>query len=73
VFADVVPLFGGSMPEVSDKGLLAFVLVDSLEVMPGCMGGRAVLDVDKRFVSNILGNKMLSVVVILLPVVVSNW
>jgi len=32
-----------------------------------------VLDVNKRFVSDILSNKMLSVVVILFPVVVSNW
>ena len=76
MFADVVPLFSSGMPEVSDNGnsgLLAFVLVDSLEVMPGCMGGRTVLDVDKRFISDILGDEMLSVVIILLPVVMSNW
>jgi len=47
------------MPEVSDNGnssLLAFILVDSLEVMPGCMRGGTVLDVDKRFISNVLSN-----------------
>jgi hypothetical protein len=59
MLTDVVPLFSSGMPEVSDNSnssLLAFVLVDSLEVMPGCMGGRTMLDVDKRFISNILGN-----------------
>ena len=59
VFADVVPLFGSGMPEVPDNsnsGLLAFVLVDCFEVMPSCMGGRTMLDVDKRFISNILSN-----------------
>src|SRR5271168_5098398 len=59
VFANVVPLFGSGMPEVPDNGnssLLAFVLIDCFEVVPGCMGGRTVLDVDKRFVSNILSN-----------------
>ena len=76
VLTDVVPLFSSSMPEVSDNGnsgILAFVLVDGLKVMPGCMGGRTMLDVDKRFISDILGNKMLSVVIILFPVVMSNW
>jgi len=38
VFANVVPLFGSSMPEVSDNSngsFLAFVLVDCFEVVPG--------------------------------------
>jgi len=42
MLADVVPLFSSGMPEVSDNGnsgLLAFVLVDCLEVMPGYIGG----------------------------------
>jgi hypothetical protein len=55
VLTDVVPLFSSSMPEVSDNGnsgLLAFVLVDGLEVTPGCMRGRTVLDVNKRFVGS---------------------
>ena len=42
VLADVVPLFGSGMPEVSDNGngsLLAFILVDCFKVMPGSMGG----------------------------------
>ena len=75
VFADVVPLFGSSMSEVSDNsngGLLAFVLIDCFEVVPGCMGRRTVLDVDKRFISDILSNKMVSIVIILFPVIMSN-
>ena len=59
VLVDVVPLFSSSMPEVSDNsnsGLLAFVLVDCFEVMPGSMGGDTMLDVDKRFVSDVLSN-----------------
>ena len=59
MLADVVPLFGSGIPEVSDDGnssLLAFVLVDCFKVVPGCMRGRTVLDVDKRFVSDILSD-----------------
>ena len=59
MLTDVFPLFGSGMPEVSDNGnssLLAFVLIDCFEVVPGYMKGGTVLDVDKRFVSNILGN-----------------
>ena len=76
VFTDVVLLFGSSMPEVSDDsngGLLAFVLIDRFKVVPGCMGRQAMLDVNKRFVSYILSNKVLSVIVILFPVVMPNW
>jgi hypothetical protein len=76
VLANVVPLFSSSMPEVSDNGnssLLAFVLVYCFKVVPGCMGGGTMLDVNKRFISNILGNEMLSGVIIVLPVVMSNW
>ena len=59
MFTDVIPLFSSGMPEVSDNGnssLLAFVLIDCFKVVPGCMRGRTMLDVDKRFVSNILSD-----------------
>ena len=44
---------------VSDDGdgsLLTFILVDSLEVFPGCVGRRTMLDMDERFIGNILSN-----------------
>ena len=59
MLADVVLFFGSGMPEVSDNSnssFLEFVLIDCFEVVPGCIKGGTVLDVDKRFVSDILGN-----------------
>jgi len=57
--ADVVVFFSCSMPKISDDGdggFLAFVLVDSLEVSPGFMGGRTMLNVNKWFIRNILSD-----------------
>ena len=59
MLADVIILFGSPMPKVSDdgnSGLLAFVLIDGLEVMPGCMGRRTMLNVNEQFICNILSD-----------------
>ena len=59
MFADVTILIGSSVPEISndgDSGLLAFILIDSLEVTPGCVRRRAMLNMNQRFVGNILSN-----------------
>lgn len=74
VLANVILFLGRGVPEVADDrdgGLLTFVFVDRLEVLPCNMGGGPVLDVD--FVTHVLGNEMLGIVVVLLPVVMTNW
>ena len=75
--ADVVIIFlSSSMPKIlndSDRGFLAFVLIDGLEVSSGCVGRRTMLNVNERFISDILGNQMLSVIIIIFQVSMSKW
>jgi hypothetical protein len=74
VITDVIFLFSSGMPGVSNdsnSSLLAFVLIDCLEVMPGCVR-RSMLYVNERFISDILGNKVLSIIVIIPPIVMPN-
>ena len=76
VVTDVIPFFSSSMPEVLDDcncSFLALVLVNSLEIFSGNVGAGAMFDVDNRFVTHILSDKVLGIIVILLPVVVTDW
>jgi hypothetical protein len=75
VFTNIIPFFSSSMPEVSDdcnSSFLAFVLIDSLKIFPGGVRGRAVLDVDDRFVAHVLSDEVLCLVVVLLPVIMAS-
>jgi hypothetical protein len=75
MFANIIPFFSSSMPEVSDdhdSSLLDFILIDSLEIFPGNMKGGAMLDVNDRFIAYVLCDKVLGVIVTLLPVVMAN-
>ena len=73
---DVIIFLSGSLPKIlndSDSIFLAFVLIDGLEVSSGCVERETMLNVNKRLISGILDNQRLSVVVLLLPVAMSNW
>jgi hypothetical protein len=75
MLANIIPFFGSCMPEVSDdcdSSLLAFVLIDGLEIFPGNMRGGTMLDVNDRFVTYILCDKVLGIIVVFLPVVMAN-
>jgi hypothetical protein len=75
MFANIIPFFGSCMPEVSDdcdSSLLAFVLIDGLEIFPGNVRGGTMLDVNDRFVTYVLCDKVFGIIVVFLPVVMAD-